>query len=376
MLQKTVGVVNPFADAFGLSEREADHAHDWTHASSMLASARDVFDSIEEDNYRINHAPRGAEGPAGNFSNVCRRSLRQLAQLLQDEHLDLVQLGVPQRVLDVLSPRSLLTLAVENFFTQMRARWPNPYSLQYQSNHARACLLHSFQSCGASGFAYFTGTHRSDRHYTDAKSSFAPIQYRLSKPKPQFVEGREEALCILREFARLFQQVKQQRVTDKAKEKVAAQPSIAYAPVAISIPEPPELQGLDEHRCASQGNSTVSEVHLQVLYRAGDIVGVSGGRAGLWFAQMEENLVRQRIPASGRRMETVKYNTDRPKVRYFVRTCELASWPLAAIYWGLAAVEEAHTLSESSNGVHFSFEKSDSRVTLSVVRPSTVSCGH
>jgi hypothetical protein len=124
----------------------------------MLASARDVFDSIEEDNYRINHAPRGAEGPAGNFSNVCRRSLRQLAQLLQDEHLDLVQLGVPQRVLDVLSPRSLLTLAVENFFTQMRARWPNPYSLQYQSNHARACLLHSFQSCGASGFAYFTGT--------------------------------------------------------------------------------------------------------------------------------------------------------------------------------------------------------------------------
>jgi hypothetical protein len=148
------------ADAFGLTEREADHAYNWTHASSMLAAARDVFDSIEEDNFRINHAPRGAEGPAGNFSNVCRRSLRQLAQLLQNEHTSLVALGVPQRVFDVLSPRSLLTLTVENFFTKMRAHWQNPYSLQYQSNHALACLLHSFQSRGASGFVYFTGQRR------------------------------------------------------------------------------------------------------------------------------------------------------------------------------------------------------------------------
>jgi hypothetical protein len=104
----------------------------------------------------------------------------------------------------------------------------------------------------------------------------------------------------------------------------------------------------------------VSEVCLDVLYRAGDIVGVSGGRAGLWFAQIEENLVRQTTSATGRRRETVKYNTERPKVRYFVRTCELASWPLAAAYWGPVAMEEAQAISTSSSGVHFSFEKSDS----------------
>lgn len=190
----------------------------------------------------------------------------------------------------------------------------------------------------------------------------------MSNCRPQSVEGREEALRILREFARLFQQVRQQRVTDKAKEKVAARPSISYAPAAISISEPPELEGLDEHRSGSEGNSTVSEVCLDVLYRAGDIVGVSGGRAGLWFAQIEENLVRQTTSATGRRRETVKYNTERPKVRYFVRTCELASWPLAAAYWGPVAMEEAQAISTSSSGVHFHLR----RVTPSAVRPFMV----
>ena len=97
-----------------------------------------------------------------------------------------------------------------------------------------------------------------------------------------------------------------------------------------------------------------------MLYRAGDIVGVSGGRAGLWFAQLEENLVEITTPLTGRRTVSVKYNVDRLKVSYFVRTCELADWPLASAYWDPAEVEGAQALYESSSGVHFSFEKRDS----------------
>ena len=348
------------ADAFSLSDQGADHAFNWTHASVKLADVRDLFDSIEDDNHNLNKATRGAEGPAGNFSNVCRRSARQLAQLLQDEVVELVELGVPPRIIDALSPRSLLTLGVENFFITMRAHWPNPYSLQYQSNHATSVLLQAFRTRGSCGFAWFTGPQSRRRHYTDAQSSHVTVRYCLRKPKPLDVADRPQTLSTLHEFARLFQQARQQRVTDKGKERVGTRPSITYAPAAISVLEVPTLQSLDDQNSTAQGASGGSEVQIDVLYRAGDIVGVSGGRSGLWFAQLEENLVRVTTPASGRRREVVKYNNDRPKVRYFVRTCELATWPIAAAYWGEIEVRGAEEVSQLSGGVHFSFEKQDS----------------
>eukprot|EP00966_Prymnesium_polylepis_P272548 6296747-Prymnesium_polylepis.2 len=351
------------ADAFGLSEQEANHAYNWTHAAAMLAEVRDVFDMIEEDNHKDNGATRGAEGPAGNFSNVCRRSLRQLAQLLQDDQVELIELGVPHRVMESLSVRSLMTLVVENYFTAMRARWPNPYSLQYQGNHSLAMLVQSLRTNGAAGYAFFTGPQKSDRHYTDAGSAQRKVMYSLRKPKPRSVEDRKYALEVLHKFARIFKQARQQRVTDKAKEKVGSRPSVMYEPSAILTSEVPTLQSLDALSVMTQGSRSScegSEEQLDVLFRAGDVVGVSGGRAGLWLAQLEENLMKITTPASGRRKESVKYNVDRPKVRYFVPTCELSSWPLAVSYWGAMEVQGAQALSESSNGVHFSFEKQDS----------------
>ena len=163
---------------------------------------------------------------------------------------------------------------------------------------------------------------------------------------------------ILHAFRQLFKQARQQRVTDRGKEKVGTRPAISYSPIAISVSEVPTLQSLDDHNACVRSATIVSETQIEVLYRAGDIVGVSGGRAGLWFAQLEENLTR--TTTGSQHNVVTKYNTDRPKVRYFVRTCELASWPLAAAYWGAAEVEGASALSASSTGVHFSFEKTDS----------------
>ena len=326
----------------------------------MLTDVRDVFDMIEDDKHVNNQATRGAEGPAGNFSNSCRRSVRQLAQLLQDEVAELAELGVSQHVCDKLSPRSLLTLVVETFFTTMRAQWQNMYALQYTTIHAIALVVKAFRTRGAPGFAFFTGPQLSNRHYTDAKSSQATVRYYLRKPNMKSREGSRQELDILHTFSRLFKQVRQQRVTDKAKEKVGTRPSVTYAPTAVFVQEAPVLQGLDDHHSTLRGSVAVSGVQVEVLYRIGDIVGVSGGRAGLWFAQMQENLVRTTTPASGRRTETVKYNVDRPKVRYFVRTSELASSPHAVTYWSSAEVQGAQAVSESSNGVHFSFEKTDS----------------
>jgi len=236
---------------------------------------------------------------------------------------------VPQRVRDALSVRSLMTLAVENFFTAMRARWPNPYSLQYQCNHSLAMRLQSMRLSGAAGFAFFTGPQKSDRHYTDAGSSQHRARYFLSKTKPCDVQDREGVLEVLHRFARMFKQARQQRVTDKAKEKVGSHPAVTYEPAAILTSQVPTLQSLDVLDSVAQGSRgtcTGSEAQLEVLFRAGDIVGVSGGRAGLWIAQMEENLVKITTSASGRRKESVKYNVDRPKVRYFVLTALHRSW--------------------------------------------------
>ena len=240
---------------------------------------------IEDDNHHNNHATRGAEGPFGNFSNVCRRSVRQLAQLLQDDQVDLAELGVPHRIFVALSSRSLMTLSVENFFVPMRARWPIPYSLQYASNHSLAILVQAARTRRySSGFVFFTGPQGSDRHYTDAKSvhskRFGTI---YASPSRCLWKGARRSSLPCASLQHLFKQVRQHRVTDKAKEKVATRLNITYAPLAVSIPDDPTLQSLDEHNSTegSRGTCVPSEVQLKVLYRTGDIEGVNGGRAGL-----------------------------------------------------------------------------------------------
>ena len=364
-----VGILMPalckLADAFRLSEGEANHAYNWAHASSLIAEVRDVFDMIEEDNFNLGR-PRGEEGVVGNFSNVCRRSLRQLSQLLEDDQVELAQWGVPERVLNSLNVKSLMTLVVERFFSVMRARWPNPYALQYQANHAIAMMLQAFASGCARGFTYFTGA--SD-HYTEDGSSKTGMLYAIAKPKSLDItpSQRAHALTVLQKFAATWKQVRQQRVMDKSKEQVADRPSVTFDPAAVFVEETPMLQIMDAYSLTAEGsrgntsNRGQSGIEHTVLYLAGDVVTVKGTNKSTWLAQMEDNLVKMTVaPAKGRGKPTVKYNVERPKVRYFVLTRELQAWPLAAEYWGDSAVQEAQCVAESSNGISFSFEKRDS----------------
>jgi hypothetical protein len=78
----------------------------------------------------------------------------------------------------------------------------------------------------------------------------------------------------------------------------------------------------------------------------------------------------------------VRFNEDRPKVRYFVPTAALGSYPHAMAFWadgkggvalrlldGAAAVARA----AASDGEHFSFEKVD-HVTRTTVRGRFIGC--
>lgn len=84
----------------------------------------------------------------------------------------------------------------------------------------------------------------------------------------------------------------------------------------------------------------------------------------LWLAQLSEPII-EILPGC--------FNVDRAKCRYFVRTDELAGFPHALEWWqqrgqGLRLADEDAALARAaaSDGVHFSFEKTD-HVTRSTI---------
>ena len=108
-----------------------------------------------------------------------------------------------------------------------------------------------------------------------------------------------------------------------------------------------------------------------MLYRAGELIYVRPVSGGMWVAQLREPIIKISGGRSG-----VRFNKDRPQVRYFVLTADLGSYPHAIAFWRdgkggaarvladeTAALQRAH----ESGGVHFSFEKLD-RVTRTAVR--------
>jgi hypothetical protein len=68
------------------------------------------------------------------------------------------------------------------------------------------------------------------------------------------------------------------------------------------------------------------ETH-EVLYRAGDIVAVRPVSGGMWVGQLSEPIIK--ITGA----DSVRFNLDRPKVRYFVPAVELGSYPHAMTCW-------------------------------------------
>jgi hypothetical protein len=170
---------------------------------------------------------------------------------------------------------------------------------------------------------------------------------------------------VLCTFSALFKQARQQRVTDKGKEKPGTQPAPHYGPHALqSTPDAQPADLLTVHNAEhATGASSLSE-DATPRYRSGDIVVVRPLRSQLWIAQLCEPVI-ETSPGC--------FNVDRPRCRYFVLTAELAAYPHAAEWWAARTAplclrdEEAALLrAASSNGVHFSFEKLD-HVTRSTI---------
>ena len=155
------------SDAFCLSEDDSKHSLNLFHAALQLEVCQDMLDKIENDNFHIHGVARGREGDAGNFSGVVRRSVRQLVDGFTGYVAFLSELGVPTRCFDAMCTRAAMTLMNENFFTEMRRRWPNPYSGQYAQSHAVAVNVEAMRSgAGSDGFIFFTGASSGKaKHY-------------------------------------------------------------------------------------------------------------------------------------------------------------------------------------------------------------------
>ena len=221
---------------------------------------------------------------------------------------------------------------------------------------------------------------RSHYHGSGVRT-FAKAIYQPKRGKPKKLESkkRRQMLQLLHRLAALFKQSRQQRVTDKAKEKVGTQPAPFYGPRAIASTSEdgegwlPYDNGLDASHSAGSG-SGIATSSIAPLYRRGDVVIVRPMRATLWVAQLMEPIVE---------LSPGCFNVDRPQCHYFVPTEQLAGFPHALAWWqergaGLRIADEAAALqrASASDGVHFSFEKKD-RVTRSTIcgkfEPSSLS---
>ena len=133
-------------------------------------------------------------------------------------------------------------------------------------------------------------------------------------------------LQVLRAFAAMWKQVRQQRVTDKGKEKHGTQPSRCYMPTPITADEAQPRVGLDQPTAAPgrTADPGVAAGTAEVLHRAGQLVAIKSS-SGLWLAQLTEPLVGL-TAAAGQSMRrgrpSVRYNVERLSVRYFVKTVE------------------------------------------------------
>ena len=372
------------ADGFRLSVNAEHHAIDRLHAALVMEPLTDLLLEIEDGNGEVRHA-RGLQGEMGNFSNVVRKSCHQLPQLLLAQVSTTASIGAPKRCLDALSVTSITTLDVETFFIGQRSHWPNPYASQYSQSHALAMLLEGARR-GDAPFSFCTtsnkASHAGRKHYHSSGGlAIAERRYQLSHQKPisMPIAKRQRRLKVLHALAALFKQARQQRVTDKGKEKSGTQPAPAYGPKAVSTkPADGQLSDLltaSDPRAQQRGSCEGSGEGLggvRVVYRSGDIVVVKPLRAALWIAQLQEALIQDSHGG---------FNLDRLRCRYFVLTAELGAYPHALTWWHargeqLRLEDEAAALvrAAASDAVHFSFEKLDHVTRSTICGSLSTSC--
>ena len=383
------------ADAFALSQDARHHAVCRMHAALLMTHTSNLLDEMVEENAEANPRSPGLEGPVGNFSRVVRRSCRHLATLLLLQGDDARALGAPQRCLDAMTAMATTTLGIERFFSLQRARYPNPYSLQYAHSWGSSLFLEGMRRRSQSSFSFCTARVRVGRgHYHNAGSQDALLCFQLQKSRPKKIDkkSRLQKLKVLHLLASLFKQARQGRVTDKGKERVGAMPASTYAPPAL-LSAPAAARGGPFTTNVSGGHSLQAEgdpmmqlgatmqpgATEEVLFRAGDIVSVRSVTGEMWVAQLKQPIIIRSpsVAPNGTRLGT--FASARVACRYFVQTAALFTIGLehAAAYWKglhgalgerLKLTDEASALAraDASEGIHYSFEKPD-HVTCSTV---------
>ena len=181
----------------------------------------------------------------------------------------------------------------------------------------------------------------------------------------------------------MYPQVRQGKVTDRKKEAIGAKPTRTWDPRSLPA------HGDDSSSSDDDGpwsGRAARPARIKLLFRAGQLLLIKPARGenDVWLALLLENVMER--PGRQRRA----YNQDRPRVLYFVRSCELDTWPAASKFWARTkastdgldydtvdaavqrrlqtlAVADAHATADCSDGVHFSYAGSEDRVSIEAV---------
>ena len=289
------------ADACCMTDTVADHAHTWDDMLARLECVRNFLDGVESANLESWDVPRGAEGPGGNFSNSLRLNLRSNSVALRRTLDHQAALGVPASVIAHFSPCALATTPNENFNGRQRRHSPNPTSLEWLILRTEQILEESKYIQGVA-FSYWTGKRRTRQHYLESGLAKAASVYRQPKA-PRQVSLTEEEEREVRQFAHEeFGGSKTQRVTDKAKECVGAQPAVFYGPKPVepipnaaahtmlaSLLETAVARGQRGGTGSSSGASSTSRVLLHP--RALVFIKPDNKPGEVWVAELLEALV-------------------------------------------------------------------------------------
>ena len=359
------------ADAFCLTADTEHHAVNRAHTALMLEELRDLMDHIEETNHTNYQVARGLQGERGNFSNIVRRSCRQLPTQLLSQCSTVASLGAPRRCMIALSPKATLTLVVENSFVGQRKQWSMPYVLQYADQHAINEDMDVRRTGGSDAYCHYTGSRPNRDHYSQAGIRAAPQRFQLAKKAPRGREKGDEckkALTVLQCAARLFLKAQQGCVTDKAKEAVGSKPAVAYARrlAPSSTIEAADAHGLPSFfGCSSSSagpSARAAPSHRgapreEVMYRPWTLIFIRGQCRRLEIAELTQS-VTQFVYGDGE----VRISRQRIACRYFVETSEILQWAAAKAYWaahGITTAADIDRCMSERDGVPFSFFSTD-----------------
>ena len=245
------------------------------------------------------------QGPQGTVSSVVVEDERRILLAL-GEIRDLFRKYAPQ-LLDVFKLKSLLTLVVENFFSEMRAGASDmPMQLQFDFRFSRAMKEHLKQMC-TTRFSYYTSA---TSHYPRVKSDLKYSALPKMSP-PSTAQLTKQQVQQMRDWRMKYGQ----SVPQKTVRNMSTKDNPGTLPINLYAQVQPTITPLDFSKIAEDGQDGArTTAHHdnshELLYTSGDVVflasDATSGRTVVYV--LEESITASTKKAKARLFEGDPFN--------------------------------------------------------------------